>query len=48
MLFMLMLENVLKKHVIVKIALTLVVPSCKAQFGNSISHSNLFSLSFDA
>lgn len=26
-----MVENVLKKHIIVKTALTLIVPNCKAQ-----------------
>lgn len=44
---MLMLENVLKKHVIVKTALTLIVPNCKAQFRGNTSHRES-SLSFDA
>lgn len=30
---MLMPKNVLKKHIIVKIALTLIVPNCKANSG---------------
>jgi len=35
---MLMLENVLKKHIIAKIALTLIAPNCKAHFRNNTSY----------